>query len=270
MGLSGALSFLNRPWRTPLGKLVSFGIAVFFIYGTYSQFKEEMNAIEANGGEVRFDSTVEESEAQALAIYLVEKEYFIGRPSAVRLTKEDEVYHVQFVIREESQNDHSFDSTFTHLALGISKDVFSGVETVAHISDDELNNIREIPQVYLGELLDSEKVKLYYLPGVSKAYGEAVSSEFGKLAAPDAPQLLIQLDQVDGTFHVRFGADLDKVAGDSEIKASGIVFAKTLSADVFGGAPVEFHFTDPYFKPFLSVSSTEAAPAGEEEAVPAE
>jgi hypothetical protein len=271
MSLSSALSFLNRPWRTPLGKLVSFGIAAFVLYGTYTQVMEQVDAIEANGGEVLFDDSVEESEAQALANYLVKEEYFAGRPSSVRLTKDEGIYHVQFVILKEHHNDSTLDVAFSHLAAGISEQVFSDASTVAHVSDDEWNNIREIPEIDLGERLVTEKVKLYYQEGVTKEHAEAALAEFEKLVEddPDASQLMLQLRQVDGTYYVSFAADVEKVAGDAGMRASGLFLAKSLSAEVFGGSPVVFQFTDIFFESFLSISSTEVLPIPEEEVVPA-
>ncbi len=271
MSLTSALSFLNQPWRTPLGKLVSFGIAAFVLYGAYTQTMEQVDAIEANGGEVLFDDSVEESEAQALANYLVKEGYFAGRPSSVRLTKDEGVYNVQFVILKEHQNDETMDLAFSHLATGISEHVFSDADTVAHVSDEEWNNIREIAKINLGERLVTEKVKLYYQEGVTKDIAEAALREFEKLVEndPDAIQLMFQLRLVDGTYEVNFSADVDKVAGDAGMRASGLLLAKSLSTDVFGGSPVLFQFTDIFFESFLSISSAEGIPVPVEEVVPA-
>ena len=272
MSLSNVLSFINRPWRTPLGKLVSFGIVAFVLYGIYTQVMEKVSAIDANGGEVLYDGSVEEAEAQRLANYLVATEYFSGKPASVRLTKEDGVFHVQFVIMEKFRDDLTLDAAFSYLALGISEEVFGDAETVAHVCDEELNNLREIRRVELGERLNMTKVKLYYTFGVSEAQAQAVGREFEQLAAgnPEGPSLSIQVAKVQDKFEVRFVADADKVVGDADMRAEAVQIARTLSAQIFGGEPVEFHFTNLYFESFLGVSSTEPELPAEEDAVPAQ
>lgn len=271
MSLANVLSFINRPWRTPMGKLVSFGIAAVVLYGTYTQVMEKANAIDANGGEVLYDGSVEEAEAQALANYLVATEYFSGRPASVRLTKEDGAFHVQFVIMEKFRDDPSMDAAFSYLALGISEEVFADAETIAHVCDEELENIREIRKAEPGKRLNLEKVKLYFTFGVTEEVARAVGQEFESLAAgnPDGPILTIQVAKVRDKFEVRFVADVDKVVGNAEMRADALQIARSLSTQIFGGEPVEFHFTNLYFESFLGVSSTEPEVPVVEEAVPA-
>ena len=269
MKVSTILWHLNRPWRTPVGKLVSAVLLCVGVYAGYHQIMEAANSVRAKGGDVRYDDTVQEKEARAVADFLVEEEYFSGSPATVRLTREDGVIIVQFVIKEEGVNDPEVQRGFSALAGIMSRRVFSGEKTVVRFCDDEMDDLKEFPAVDPGALLQVNLTEVYFQGGATEEQARALAVAMGAQANAER-QLRFQLLKSGEDFIVKMVADAAAVQADPSMAGNAITFAAELSARAFNSARVEFHFCAPTFETYLSVASTDQIPVQPEAPVPAE
>jgi hypothetical protein len=253
---------MNHVWK--LISLIMVGVAA---YSGYTEYVESSNAIEANGGEVRFDDSVEKEQAQALADLLVDEEYFNGKESTVRLTQEEGVYQVQFVYREEFMDDPDVQTAFSHFARVISERLFDGARTVVYLADDQLENKREIQPASLGELSTFGNVKVYRGKSISPEQAQAVVEAI--VAGEERPEMTFQMGSTGDTYFINMVANQEIVLADPGMVLAATLMARQASTEFFNGEPVVFHFTDGLFEPFLSAASTDALPAEESQTIPA-
>jgi hypothetical protein len=258
---SRILWHLNRPWRTPIGKVVSLVLATVGIYAGYTQLKEVTTAVRVKGGEVRYDDSVAESEAKALADYLVAEGFFGSSEATVRLSREDDAVKVQFVIKEAYVNDPEVATTFSVLAGAMSQQLFGGKRTVVSLCDEELNDLRQVEPVNLGTLLQVNKTQIFYTGGATEEEAREVAIALG--AGDEGKEgRRLQLVKSGASYAVKMVADAAQVKADPLVQSHAILFAQELSARAFDGATVEFHFADSTLKTILSVASTDPVPAG--------
>ncbi len=259
---------LTRIFKSPVVRIISAAVGLVALYSSVTFFMEGATAVKIGESEVRYDSSVEESEAQALGNFLKQEGYFSDRPATVRVSRDDGVIKVQLVRTDEAVRDTSTDHVFSFFAAAISQRVFGGARTVICIANTELKNDREIEAMDIGTHVSLKKSDVYIKDGVTEAQAASVVATLTEGSADDL-DMIIQVSKPGGQPLVRIVADRTIVDSSPNLSRIFTATAMTLSQTVFDGSPVSIELCDAGFKGFLSVSSSGDSSAPKMPQVPA-
>lgn len=97
--------------------------------------------LEINGGELFYTTNVTKNEAQTLAYYLVEANFFDGKRKSVQLDKPGSTYQFRMVVKPELQNNKSYHKLGKLFAEELSANVFNDEPVEIHICDENFKTI---------------------------------------------------------------------------------------------------------------------------------
>jgi preprotein translocase subunit SecF len=100
--------------------------------------------LEFNGGELYYTKNVTEAEAKKLGTYLVEQEFFDGKPKSVQLDKSGSTYQFRMVVQPEKQNDAATLEIMKAFGSQLSSGVFNNAPVEIHICDDQLKTLKVV------------------------------------------------------------------------------------------------------------------------------
>jgi hypothetical protein len=105
---------------------------------------KQTQKIEVNGGELSYTTNVTKAEAETLAYYLVEGNFFDGQRKSVQLDKSDSTYQFRMVVKPEFRNDKSYHKLAKQFARELSANVFDDEPVEVHICDERFETVRVI------------------------------------------------------------------------------------------------------------------------------
>jgi hypothetical protein len=97
-----------------------------------------------NGNQLFYTAAVTEEQAKKLGEYLVKDGYFEGDAKSVQLDKQNGVFQVRLVVKEEIVNDANYEGVVKLFREQIQKNVFNGEQTEIHYCDEFMDTVRVI------------------------------------------------------------------------------------------------------------------------------
>ncbi len=194
-------------------------------------------SLDFNGSHVPYTSTVTEDEAMRLGEYLVESGFFDETEKTVLLTKTGTAYKFQMVVRE------GFDETdepsrIAAVFIGeLSENVFDGGQVEIHFCDAMLRTL------YVIASLEVNGGDLIYTSRVTGEEAVRLGEYLVESGFFDETEKTVHLTKTGTTYEFRMVVR-DGVSEEDEFLELAVIFARELSANVFGGSPVDVHFCD--------------------------
>jgi|GEM_PF-751225 len=214
--------------------------------------------LEFNGDILYYTPSVSLFDAKKFGKYLVDIKFFIGTSRVTQINKNGSKYEFKVVMRKALEITKERIELLESAAKDASDNVFGGYPVEIHLCDENLRtrsiisskqslDAAPLPTGDYGQKLEFNGGTLYYTSSV----GLSQASRLGKYLAEerffDGSRKDTQIDKEGSKYEFRMVLKKGYVIDEEKMKLFR-KFLKDLSDDVFGGAPVEIHLCDEYFK----------------------
>ncbi|MFC1836971.1 hypothetical protein ACFL2Q_19995, partial [Thermodesulfobacteriota bacterium] len=202
-------------------------------------------------GELYYTPSVSEDLVKRLGKYLLDVKFFDDTPKSVQIRKVGPKFQFRMVVIKEKAEDLNYISVIRVLPGQLSRAVFDGAPTELHVCDDYL-----VTQKVLGPMrgLGFKAGELVFSERVSEEEAKKLGDYLLKLKFFDDTAKIIELNKAGQTYQVRMpvkeGYDKNK-----EYLKLAKSMASDISKIVFGGAPVEVHLCNEWFRRLRIVTS---------------
>ncbi len=233
---------------------IIYTLFIFTVVLLFTACDDYGDKIEMNGGEVYYKEPATNSEATALAKYLVASDYFDGSPATVQLLKANDSYTVNFVVKKGMAEDSSVVKGYRAMSPLLSYQVFNGAIVNIGLCNTELELVHLLAGYNFGKLITFGDDDLYYTEGIDKKLAQRFGDYLRETSFFSGKGLNAQLNKKGDIYQFKYNVQ-DGYEKDEQYKATARAYAVLLSRDLFDDAEVEIHLCDDYFNTLAVVTS---------------
>lgn len=229
---------------------------------TEASGNSDVEKITFNGVELFYTSSVPKDEAQKLADYLLEIEFYPsdGKEIQMKLNKNDDIYELIVPIMEGAEIDEEYKTATREIAEGLSKDVFEGAKVDIHLIDGNSKTLSVISVYGLNSVsqLAFNGGVLYYYPTISETEANDLKEYLDNEELFVGNEVDIFVDKNEQAYEISFVLADSTVEPDESSVLAFRIFSGGVSNNVLNGAKVDLTLCDDELNPLYEITSENA------------